>query len=119
MSAVDSWRYTPLLAEMLESLTERFAQVAASYYRHADGSYYFPDRASEEHGLATPRDPRTLGWLPTGWSDPVSLAGEIRYTRSPPITTAPAPRRAAASQRTSGSARYVTHASCLPTASRS
>lgn len=49
-----------------------YAYYLATYFRHADGSYYFPDRASEQHGLATPREWRSMGWLPTGWEAPVS-----------------------------------------------
>ena len=51
-----------------------YAYYLATYFRSGTGAYYFPDRASEQHGLATPRDPASLAWLPTGWADPVSLA---------------------------------------------
>lgn len=50
-----------------------YAYYLATYFRRADGSYYYPDRASEQHGLATPRDRGTVGWLPADWKNPVSL----------------------------------------------
>ena len=63
-----------------------YAYYLATYFRSADGSYYFPDRASEQHGLATPRDPATLAWLPAGWSDPVSVASTTIQNGSMMVT---------------------------------